>query len=78
LQNRKGAQWTQLMVLKSDVAKFWQFGLRTETVLASGAPGRPTSMHRVRGKFEERCKSGEVEERIGAEARVLTRKIHQT
>ena len=47
LQNRRGRQWGRLMVLKSDVAKFWPLdvvGEATAPPLRSGSTGRPSSI----------------------------------
>jgi hypothetical protein len=71
LRSRQGTQWTQLMVLKSDVAKWWPFGLRADAVLSSGSPGRPTSMHLVRLEYEARWQRGEAQKSIAGEAKSL-------
>ena len=73
LQNRHGRQWGRLMVLKSDVAKFWPLDEAAGVVypLRSGAPGRPTSMHLVEAKFDARCARSEVASSLAEEARYL-------
>jgi hypothetical protein len=73
LQNRRGRQWGRLMVLKSDVAKFWSFGSSSESTapLRTGVPGRPSSIHLVEGEFETRCARNEVEDSLAEEAEVL-------
>ena len=73
LQNRHGCQWGRLMVLKSDVAKFWPFDEAAGVVYPqrSGAPGRPTSMHLVETEFDARCARSEVASSLAEEARYL-------
>ena len=73
LQNRFGRQWGRLMVLKSDVAKFWPFDtvVETSTPLRTGAPGRPSSSHLVEAEFAARCTRNEVEASLAEEAEVL-------
>jgi hypothetical protein len=66
LEDRRGPQWERLMVLKSDVAKFWPF-----EAPRTGAPGRPSSMHLVEAEFEARCARDEVAETITEEAEFL-------
>ena len=62
-----------LMVLKSDVAKFWPLDEAAGVVypLRSGTPGRPTSMHLVEAEFEARCARSDVASSLGEEARYL-------
>lgn len=84
LQMRSGMAWAMLMVLKSDIAKFWPFvsGPLTEAAaddFRSGAPGRPTSMHVVVAEHGRRLATGMAEARVGAEAEHLAnwlRKAH--
>lgn len=72
LQDRQGTHWSQLMVPKSDIARWWPFS--TEPMLdqaSSGAPGRPTSMHLVTLEYSKRWERGDVHKKIGDEAKVL-------
>ena len=71
LQNRHGRHWGRLMVLKSDVAKFWPFDVADEAAapLRTGAPGRPTSIHLVEAEFVARCARNEVEASLGGRGR---------
>jgi hypothetical protein len=69
LEDRRGARWRRLMVLKADVAHNWPFaaalGYRT------GAPGRPSAMHLVEEEYRARWQRGEAKTSIGAEAAAL-------
>jgi hypothetical protein len=69
LRNRDGIQWSQLMVRKSDVARWWPFDAKPQA--SSGAPGRPTSIHLVKAGYDARWERGEVLGRIGLEAEAL-------
>jgi hypothetical protein len=73
LQNRRGRQWGRLMVLKSDVAKFWPFDRVGEATAPprTGAPGRPTSSHLVEAEFVARSARNEVKASLAEEAQVL-------
>jgi hypothetical protein len=73
LRNRHGRRWGRLMVLKSQVAKFWPFDrVGKATVPArTGAPGRPTSIHLVEAEFEARCARNEVKASLAEEAEAL-------
>jgi hypothetical protein len=73
LENRYGRQWERLMVLKSDVARFWPLDEAAGVgyPLRSGAPGRPTSMHLVQAEFDARCARGEVAASLTKEAEDL-------
>lgn len=77
LETRHGAEWSKLMVLKSNVARCWPFGASQDTtndplqIRYTGAPGRPSSMHLVEAEYRARCDRGEAEASIGAEAKAL-------
>jgi hypothetical protein len=73
LQNHHGRRWGRLMVLKSDVAKFWRFDRAGEATAPprTGAPGRPTSIHLVEAEFDARCARNEVRPSLAEEAEVL-------
>jgi hypothetical protein len=73
LEDRRGRQWSKLMVLKSDIGREWPFEMETSAgQRRSGAPGRPTSIQLVWLEYEARWQRSEVEERIGAEAEALS------
>ena len=80
LQNRRGRHWGRLMVLKSDVAKFWPFDVAGEAAapLRTGAPGRPSSMHLVQAEFRARCERAEVNPSVTREAELLARWLGET
>jgi hypothetical protein len=69
LRNRDGIQWSQLMVPKEEIARWWPFDAIPQA--SSGAPGRPTSIHLVKIEYDARWRRGEALERIGAEAEAL-------
>jgi hypothetical protein len=73
LQNRHGRRWGRLMVLKSEVAKFWPFDKVGEATAPprTGAPGRPTSIHLVEAEFVARCDRKEVKASLAEEAEAL-------
>jgi len=69
LEDRRGARWRRLMVLKADVARCWPFAGALD--YRTGAPGRPTSMHLVELEYRDRWQRGEAETGINAEAEAL-------
>jgi len=76
LEDRRGAKWKRLAVLKSDVKRCWEFGAIASDdppmKRRSGAPGRPSSMDLVEVEYRARWARGEVQERIGNEAKALS------
>jgi hypothetical protein len=77
LESKNGVKWSRLMVLKSDIARWWPFDIASPTEVATlvgrtGAPGRPTSMHLVEVEHRARWQRGEAETGIGAEAAALS------
>jgi len=77
LESRWGVKWSKLMVLKSEVARWWPFESATPKKpdaaipVRTGAPGRPSYMHLVLIEHSARWDRGETEGGIGAEARAL-------
>jgi hypothetical protein len=75
LRNRSGVRWSKLMVLKSDIARFWPSTIadarQERPILATGAPGRPTSMQLVHPEHQRRLDAGEAEHALRAEATAL-------
>jgi hypothetical protein len=77
LQNRHGVKVARIQVLKSDVVKWWPFGLdeataETSAVSRAGrAPGRPSSMHLIIDKHRARLEGGDALPGVAAEARAL-------
>jgi hypothetical protein len=84
LRNRWGVKWAKLMVLKSDVARWWPFasdsGASSESdpIYDTGAPGRPSSRRLVEIEHAARWDRGEAIEKIGAEANALAQWLKQT
>jgi hypothetical protein len=69
LENRRGARWRRLMVLKADVARYWPFDAALDH--RTGAPGRPSAMHFVEEEHRARWQRGEAQTKIGVEAAAL-------
>src|SRR6516162_6713674 len=49
LEDRRGARWRRLMVLKADVARYWPFAEALDH--RTGAPGRPSAMYLVEEEY---------------------------
>jgi hypothetical protein len=76
LTSMKGDRWQRVQVLKSDIARHWPFDSLPKAPsdqgpVASGAPGRPSSMHLVEAEFEAREARGELKGSIAEESRAL-------
>jgi hypothetical protein len=72
LQDRQGAKWSKLLVLKSDVARWWTFNNeRGLPETHTGAPGRPSAMHLVEAEYDARIARGEAKGRVSEVASVL-------
>jgi hypothetical protein len=87
LQTRHGCAWSKLMVLKSDVARYWPFCISQGAtkdepqIHRTGVPGRPSSMHLVEMEYRARWDRGEAKTSISAEAELLAewlKKEHAT
>jgi hypothetical protein len=76
LQDRSGARWRRLMVLKADVARYWPFAAALDH--RTGAPGRPSAMHLVELEHRARWARGEALSSIGAEAEYLSQWLANT
>jgi hypothetical protein len=74
LESRRGVKWGKLLVLKSDVARWWPFAASsTNSPYRTGAPGRPTSIQLVAAEHAARWDRGEALDSIGAESQALVR-----
>jgi hypothetical protein len=77
LQNRRGVEVARIQVLKTDMVRWWPFGLveaaaETSAVApTSGAPGRPSSMHLIEDEHRARWERGNALPGVAAEARAL-------
>jgi hypothetical protein len=69
LEDRRGARWRRLMVLKADVARYWSFAEALDH--RTGAPGRPSAMHLVEEEYCARWARGEAKISLKAEAEAL-------
>jgi hypothetical protein len=81
LRTRDGKLWSKLLVLKSDIREFWPYGLAASAsppAVATGAPGRPTSMHIVSVEHQRRLGSGEAALRVRQEAKALAEWLKKT
>jgi len=82
LRTRSGARWSKLMVLKSDVARFWPSATagvaQKNGILYTGAPGRPTSMQLVHPEHQRRLDAGEAERMLSVEAAALAAWLKKT
>jgi hypothetical protein len=76
LQDKGGARWRRLMVLKADVARCWPFAAALDH--RTGAPGRPSAMHLVELEYRARWARGEAQSSIGAEADYLSQWLANT
>ena len=76
LEDRRGARWRRLMVLKADVARYWPFAEALDH--RTGAPGRPSAMYLVEEEYRARWARGEAHSRIGAEADYLSQWLANT
>jgi hypothetical protein len=70
LENRRGYRWSHLMVLKSDVLRYWPSS--DPSITRTGAPGRPSPMYLVEREFHARADRGAIHASIGAEAKALS------
>jgi hypothetical protein len=76
LRDRSGTRWSQLMVMKSEIARYWPFEReRNPSETHSGGAGRPSAMHLVEAEYDRRRALGELHGRIGAVAADLERWI---
>jgi hypothetical protein len=82
LRNRSGVRWSKLMVLKSEIARLWPSPTslveQDRPILATGAPGRPTSMHLVHPEHQRRLDARQAEQTLSAEAAALAAWLKKT
>ena len=72
LRDRSGTKWSQLMVMKSEIAGYWPFDQeRNQPETHSGGAGRPSAMHLVEAEYARRRALGELRGGIGAAATEL-------
>lgn len=65
LRGRRGVQWSQLMVLKSEIARWWPFGEGATPEARPRGAGRPSNMPLIFAEFVRRTNCGELDDRIG-------------
>jgi hypothetical protein len=71
LRRGRLVQWSQLMVLKSEIAQWWPFNEADSPQTHSGGAGRPSAMHLVEAEYRRRRERGELTEGIGEVSRIL-------
>ena len=71
------SRWQGFQVLKTDMVRWWPFGLAEAAAATSavaptsGAAGRPSSMHLIKDKHRARWERGDALPGVAAEARAL-------
>jgi hypothetical protein len=74
LRDRSGIRWSQLMIEKSNIARYWPFDqMHRPPVTHSGGAGRPSAMHLVEAEYDRRRALGELRGGIGAVAAELAK-----
>lgn len=63
--------WMEVLVSREDIVRYIQKNGWQIERMASGAPGRPTSMHLVRLEFDRRMKDGRILNKKSDEAKYL-------
>jgi hypothetical protein len=75
LCNCKGAKWRKLMVVKTDILRWWPFSLKppeqADAHARTGLPGRPSSWHLIEPEFLRRHQAGQALPSISKEAEHL-------